>query len=115
MWCSLRHIQVTQSVLDMLTLLSLTGRTEISKFCEDLTKTELFPGLKQKSFSGKEKLGGVVFKSTQSARNTIIKAIEQGLIIRIGRKHQIEINPSMNVINDDNLLVNYQLLTLGSS
>ncbi len=112
MWSSLRHIQLTQSVLDMLTMLAISGRIEIANLCELLTNIEV---KKLKSFSGKERSTKGIFGSTQSARNTILKAIEQGLIIRKGKKHQIEINPAMGINKEDNLLVNYQLLSVDPS
>lgn len=112
MWCSLRNIQITASVLDMLTILCLCNRVEISKFCNILIKEE--PS-SHRSFSGKERDCKSIFSSIQSARNTILKAIEKGLIIRRGKKHEIEINPSMLIQKDDNLLVNYQFLSLDSN
>lgn len=114
-WCSLRHIQITNAILDMLALLAIIGKTEFTQFCEELTKTELSIGPRKKKSSGKEIEYKYIFNSLQSARNAILKSIEQGLILREHKKHIIELNPLMDIIIENNLLYNFQLLTLESN
>ena len=71
--CILRHIQITDADLDMLTLLALHGQIELTQFCEQLIKTELSSGIRLKKKSGASKEYPFIFNSLQSARNAISK------------------------------------------
>lgn len=111
-WCSLRNIRLTDSMLDMLALLSLMGKVDQTKFCEIVSSTKLSTGVRIKKIRGIEKEYVNIFNSSQSARNSIVKAIELGLIKKEHKKHDIEISDNIEILNDTNLLINYQFLCI---
>ena len=114
-WCSMRNIQISNSDLDMLSLLAVTEKTELNSFCDTLVKTELSTGPRIKKQNGREKEYKFVFNSSQSARNAISKMSDLGLIMKQGKSHiKICINPAIEIFKDQNVLLTYKLLCIES-
>ena len=116
-WCSLRSIQVTNSDIDTLVLLAILGKTKLTILCEELIKTELSTGPKIKKCKGIDKEYKYIFDTKQSARNELGKMIGLGLVKREGKNKsniKVWLNPEMDIHTEQNLLVNYQLLTIES-
>jgi hypothetical protein len=111
-WCFLKNIQITDTLLDMLSLLCITGKVDQSRFCEELVRKERSSGIKIKKEDGKDKEYKYIFNSVQSARNAIGKAIDLNLISREHKQHDIEINSELGIIIENNLLIDYQLLSI---
>jgi len=109
-WCFLRNIQVTNADIEALVLLSILGRTKLTSFCEQLCTTELNISHKHKREDFK-----YIFNSKQSARNAMSKLHELGLIKREGKNKSninLWLNPEMDIYTDQNLLINYQFLSI---
>lgn len=117
-WCSLRNIQISNSDLDMLALLSVLGKTKLTVFCEELVKTELSTGPRVKKQKGKEKEYKFIFDSLQSARNACGKVCELGLIKKEGKNKsniKIVLSPEIEIYTEPNLLINYKFLCLDAN
>lgn len=114
-YCILRRIQITDADIDMLTLLAIVGKIELTAFCELLNKTELSLGPRVKKKSGKEVEYKYVFNSLQSARNAILKISKIGLIKQEGKSHiKVELSHDIEIHTEANLLINYQFLCIAS-
>lgn len=90
--CFFKGIQVTNSDIELIAELAKKVESDMSSFCEFLTEVE-------------------VFKSTQSARNSITKAIKKGLIVRKEKK-KIGVNPELAIQHEDAVFLNYKILGL---
>lgn len=115
-WCSLRNIQISSADIDMLVLLSIIGKIKLTHFCEELTKTEL--SNITKIVKSKEKEFKFIFNSLQSARNAVSKVSSLGLIKKEGKNKSninIFINPEIELYIENNLLINYQFLSVDSN
>lgn len=94
--CYINRISVTDSDLDCLTTLAVTGETELTEFCLLITEKR-------------------IFKSTQSVRNCLVKLEKNNLISKEGKnKKRIGLNPAMKIQTDGNILVNYKFIHIGS-
>lgn len=53
-----------------------------------------------------------IFKTPQSVRNSLNKIVKKGLIIKDknNRKHILKINPSIGLVSEGNVLLNYNFL-----
>jgi hypothetical protein len=91
-YCFFNDILLNNSDLKFLGELAKNNDVELTKFCFDLVKQE-------------------IFKSPQSARNAITKAEKKGLLNKKGtNKKTISINPSINVQNEGLVLLDYKVL-----
>ena len=91
-YCFFENIVISNSDLELLTVLSKNPKIEISKFCILLTELN-------------------IFKSAQSARNAISKAEKKSLILKKGsNKKTIVLNKTINVQKDGLVLLNYKIL-----
>ena len=91
-YCFFKNIVISNSDLELLTVLSKNPKIEISKFCILLTELN-------------------IFKSVQSARNAISKAEKKSLILKKGsNKKTIVLNKTINVQKDGLVLLNYKIL-----
>jgi len=91
-YCFFKNIVISNSDLELLTVLSKNPKIEISKFCILLTELN-------------------IFKSAQSARNAISKAEKKSLILKKGsNKKTIVLNKTINVQKDGLVLLNYKIL-----
>ena len=111
-WCSLNGISITESILDCLVALAFLGELEMTRFCFLLCKTESSWFLQQikEGFDEKDIKYKYIFSSEQSARNSVTKAISLGLISRQYKKHQIKLNPKLEVFIESGTLLNLQIL-----
>ena len=90
--CFLNDIQISKSDLECLCELSKSGTKELTLFCEDISKKE-------------------IFKSAQSCRNALTKAEKKKLIIKNGsNKKTISINTNMNIQTEGSILLDYKIL-----
>jgi hypothetical protein len=95
-YCYLKNIQVSDSDLECLTLLSIKGESELTVFCAEVYAKN-------------------IFQSSQTVRNALTKAEKKNLILKDGRsKKRITINPAMNIQTDGNILLDYKFLALES-
>lgn len=93
-YCYLKKINVSDSDLECLTLLSIRGEQELTSFCTEVH-------------------GRNIFKSSQTVRNALTKAEQKDLIVKEGRsKKRISINPSLQVETDGNILLDYKFLAV---
>ena len=91
-YCFFNDILLNNSDLKFLCELAKNNNAELTKFCLDLVKQE-------------------IFKSPQSARNAITKAEKKGLLSKKGtNKKTILINPNINVQNEGLVLLDYKVL-----
>lgn len=96
-YCYLNKIQVSDSDLECLALLSISGEQDLTTFC-----TEVF----DKN----------IFQSSQTVRNVISKAEKKKLIIKQGKsKKKISINPSLSIQVTGNILLDYKFLALATN
>ena len=90
--CFLNDIQISNSDLECLCELSKYGTKELTLFCENISKKE-------------------IFKSAQSCRNALTKAEKKNLIIKNGsNKKTISINTEMNIQTEGIILLDYKIL-----
>ena len=91
-YCFLNDIQISNSDLECLCELSKSGTKELTIFCEEISKKE-------------------IFKSAQSCRNALAKAEKKKLIIKNGsNKKTISINTKMNIQTEGLILLDYKIL-----
>lgn len=92
--CYLNKISVSESDLNCLTLLSITGSIEITHFCYDASSDE-----------------SPIFKSPQSVRNALNKAEKSDLVVKDAtNKKLIMINPNLKIQVDGDILLDYKFL-----
>lgn len=91
-YCFFNNILLSNSHLKFLCELAKNDNVELTKFCIDLVKQD-------------------IFKSPQSARNAITKAEKKGLLSKKGtNKKTISINPNINVQKEGLVLLDYKVL-----
>jgi hypothetical protein len=89
-YCYIKRIPVTESDLDCLSSLALTGENDLTEFCLIATEKR-------------------IFKSTQSVRNCLVKLERHNLIVKEGKtKKKIFVNPEMKVQTEGNIMTNYK-------
>ena len=93
--CYLNNITVSSSELDCLTLLSFNQPIEVTSVCYDASSEESW-----------------IFKSPQTVRNCINKAVKKGLVIK--NKKDISLNPNMKIQTEGTILLEYKFLGYGS-
>lgn len=91
--CYLSDVEVSEADLKTLTLLALTGERELSDFCD---------------ISRRQKL----FKTEQSARNSVNKCYKEGLIEKIGegRKRISLNNNKIKIQSQGNILCDFKFI-----
>lgn len=88
--CYIKRIPVTESDLDCLSTLAISGENDLTEFCLVATEKR-------------------IFKSTQSVRNCLVKLERHNLIIKEGKtKKKIFINPEMRIQTQGNIMTNYK-------
>lgn len=107
-YCTIQHINVTHPLTDTLSLLALSGKSDLKMFCTKLTQTQLSSSTRIKKKAGKEREYIYIFNSLQSARNFVNFLIKLGLIIK--DKHSIEVNPDLNLTPEPYTVLTYQLV-----
>jgi hypothetical protein len=92
--CYINRIVVSESDLNCLTLLSITGPIELTHFCYDASSDE-----------------HMIFKSPQTVRNAVNKAMKNLLVIKDDTdKKMIKLNPSLKVQTEGDILLDYKFL-----
>jgi len=92
--CYINHIQMSESDLSCLTLLSFNQPIELTHFCYDASSEEDW-----------------IFKSPQTVRNCINKAEKNKLVIKdLENKKLIKLNPDLKIITEGTILLDYKLL-----
>jgi len=93
--CYINRITMSESDLNCLTLLSFNEPIELSNFCLDASSEEDW-----------------IFKSPQTVRNSINKAIKNGLVIKdTSDKKIIRINPTLKIQTEGVILLDYKFLS----
>ena len=91
-YCYVNRVQVTESDLDCLTILAMTGESDLTEFCLLITEKR-------------------IFKSTQSVRNCLVKLERNNLITKEGKtKKRIGVNQSMKLQTFGNILINHKFV-----
>tara|TARA_R100000742_G_C4273376_1_gene92904 strand:+ start:13 stop:384 length:372 start_codon:yes stop_codon:yes gene_type:complete len=91
-YCFFNEILISNSDLKFLSELAKSGKVELTKFCNNLVKKE-------------------IFKSPQSARNAITKAEKKKLLVKNGiNKKTILLNKTINVQTSGLVLLDYKIL-----
>lgn len=92
--CYLYKIGMSDSDLNCLTLLAISGESELTSFCN-------------KAFEKN------IFSSIQSVRNCLAKAEKRKMIVKEGKnKKKISIHPDVKLHADGNILLDYKFLSV---
>ena len=92
--CYVNRINLSDSDLNCLTLLSFNEPIELTHFCYDASSEE-----------------EPIFKSPQTVRNCINKAEKNGLVIKdASNKKVIMLNPNIKVQTEGTILLDYKFL-----
>jgi len=93
--CYINRITMSESDLNCLTLISFNEPIELSNFCLDASSEEDW-----------------IFKSPQTVRNSINKAVKNGLVIKdTSDKKMIKINPTLKIQTEGVVLLDYKFLS----
>ena len=91
-FCFLNDVQISISDLNCLTELAKLGSHELTSFCKLVADKN-------------------IFKSPQSARNTITKAEKKKLVKKLGHNRKsISISNSMNIQTEGTIFLDYKFL-----
>jgi hypothetical protein len=92
--CYLAKVPVSESDLNCLTFLAISGEQELTQFCNEASKSS-------------------IFSSTQSVRNSLTKAEKKNLIKKEGKnKKKIYINPELKIHSKGNILLDFKFLSV---
>lgn len=95
-YCFINDVQTSNADLDCLTELGKVKSIDLTEFCDRIFELN-------------------IFKSSQSARNSITKAEKKGLIVKAGgSKKTIELNPEMAIETEGTLLLDFKILGIES-
>lgn len=94
-YCFLNRIEVSDATIHMMALLAqTTGKQDFAPLCRIVAEKG-------------------IFKSAQSARNAIDKAVEKQLILKEGDKRkQVWLNPELKILTTGNILLDFKFLSL---
>jgi hypothetical protein len=96
-YCYLEKVAVSESDLDCLTFLALSGEEELTVFCTRCAERG-------------------IFSSAQTVRNALTKAEKKNLIVKDGKaKKKIALNPELKVFSQGNVLLDYKFAALAPS
>jgi hypothetical protein len=96
-YCYLEKVAVSESDLDCLTFLALSGEEELTVFCTRCAERG-------------------IFSSAQTVRNALTKAEKKNLIVKDGKaKKKIALNPELRVFSEGNVLLDYKFAALAPS
>ena len=91
-YCFFNDVQISLSDLDCLTELAFNKDIELTKFCDLITEKQ-------------------IFKSSQSARNSISKASKKFLISKTGKnKKTIRLNDKMEIQENGTIFLDFKIL-----
>lgn len=90
--CFIKHVQLSNSELNCLTLLGAYGKHELADFCNSAVDEG-------------------IFKTSQTVRNFLTKAEKSGLILKDGgSRKKIELNPNLKIQTKGNIVLDYKLV-----
>jgi hypothetical protein len=90
--CYLKNIDISNSDLECLALLALTGKEDLNVFCDTARKNK-------------------IFRSEQSARNAVNKCVKEKLILKSGDgRKRIELNPDLKIQSLGNILLDLKAI-----
>jgi hypothetical protein len=96
--CHLNKVAVSDSDVNCLTLLAKEGPSELTSFCN-----KAYEDFK-------------IFSSVQTVRNCLAKLEKKNLVVKDGKnKKQIYPHPSIGLITEGNILLDYKFLALESA
>ena len=92
--CYIKRINLSDSDLNCLTLLSFNEPIELTDFCYDASSEE-----------------EAIFKSPQTVRNSVNKAEKNNLVIKdASNKKLIKLNPDLKIQTEGTILLDYKFL-----
>lgn len=95
--CHINKIQLSEQEVECISLLALSGNSELTVFCTEAIKRN-------------------ISNSTQSVRNALVKLEKKVLILKTGKsKKRISINLSMNIQVKGNILLDYKIIRIDPS
>lgn len=95
--CYLQKITVSDSDLECLTFLASEGELELTEFCNKVADVK-------------------IFSSPQTVRNAVNKAERKNLVVKDGKtKKRIMLHPSVKVITEGNILLDYKFVAVATS
>jgi hypothetical protein len=90
--CFINDVQASNSELNCLTLLGVSGECELADFCNAAVNEG-------------------VFKTSQTVRNFLTKAEKLKLVIKDGNsRKKIKLNPSLKVQTKGNIVLDYKMI-----
>jgi hypothetical protein len=90
-YCFINNIRLSPAQLDTLAYLGLWGEMNISDFCEEVVKEE-------------------IFTNPQTARNFLIKSVKEGLVLRKGLGNKIvELSSVFELVNSGTIVINSKI------
>ena len=96
-YCYLEKVAVSESDLDCLTFLALSGEEELTVFCTRCAERG-------------------IFSSAQTVRNALTKAEKKNLIVKDGKaKKKIALKPALKVFSSGNVLLDYKFAAVAPS
>lgn len=93
-YCFLNNIVLSEADAECMLLLVTSNYTELHIFCKKACELK-------------------IFKTAQSVRNSLNKLEKKNILIKEGKnKKKIFINPSLELITEGNILLNYNFLSV---
>lgn len=94
--CYLNKVVMSEAELDCLTLLGILGEFDLSDFCTEASKKN-------------------IFKTTQSVRNSLTKMEKSGFIVKEGKnKKKISLNQQLKVQADGNICLDFKFVHIAA-
>jgi hypothetical protein len=92
--CYIKRINLSDSDLNCLTLLSFNEPIELTDFCYDASSED-----------------DPIFKSPQTVRNSINKSEKNSLVVKdVSNKKLIKLNPDLKIQTEGTILLDYKFL-----
>lgn len=96
-YCHLHNVRLSPSDIDCLTMIGLTGKSDLSKVCRKLVEKD-------------------IFSSDQSVRNSLTKLQDKGLLKKEGSKLKlVYLAEDMKIQNTGNILLDIKCFSKNES
>jgi hypothetical protein len=93
-YCFLNGLSLSDADLNCLTLLATDGKSDLNVICKKIHDQK-------------------IFKSVQTARNSLIKAENSSLVFKEGKsRKKVWLNPDLMIQTEGNILLNYKFVAL---
>lgn len=91
--CYIHNIHMTESEIDCFSILALSGKVEMSEFCNNVVKKK-------------------IFKTPQTVRNCVGKFISLNLIkkSKVDGQKKIYVNEDLKIQAEGNIMLNYKFI-----